>query len=252
MDQHVTKPAWSEHTLSLAKFAGREVEIEFRTDCGPANKGVAADHGLWGDPRIEAGGKRVYEFVKHMAEATTGWRVAREWHMLGTRLPLIKGQVVTSPYFTYWLLNRLRGERLTVQLDGRDGIHSTDTVGALACRDDRTVRVLLWHFDGSRASLNQHLDADELDVPRTLNLRIAGLPAKCRVRRYLIDHDHTNAYTDYVLKGKSNNGGRYNLENGKVDVVLDETRDSRDGQMDLSVRLRNLSVSLVEIEPEGE
>ncbi len=245
---YVRKAEWREHRVSLAQFAGREVEVEFRTDCGPANKDARADHGLWGDPRVEAGGQRTFDFVKHVDSATTGWRIQRQWQHLGIKLPMIKGYVVTPVYYTYWLLNRLRGERLPVQLDGRDGIHKTDTVGALACRDGKAVRVLLWHFDGARAKLTQHFDAPELDVTRTVKLSIRGLGPRVRVRQYLIDHDHTNAYTDYVLKGKPNNGGRYNLETGKVDVVLDEPREVKDGRLDLDMRLRNLSVSLVEVE----
>ena len=67
------------------------------------------------------------------------------------------------------------------------------------------------------------------------------------MRRYLIDRDHSNAYTDYVLKGKPDNAGRYNLNTGKVDVVEDRHCDTHDGRLELSIPLRNLSVSLVEI-----
>ena len=245
---HVTRAAWEEHRLSLAKFAGREVAIEFRTDCGPANRDVSADHGLWGDPHIEAAGQRAYEFLPHLDQATTGWRVSREWHRLGTKLPMIKGYVVTPIYFTYWLMNRLQGQRLTAELAGRDGIHGSNTVGAIACRDHDAVRILLWHFDGPRAQLGQHFAGPGIGLERTVRLRIEGLDGPRRVRQFLIDHDHSNAYTDYVLRGKPNNRGRYNLETGEVEVVLDERRQAEGGAIRLDLALRNMSVSLVEID----
>lgn len=247
LSEHVRNPAWKDHALSLAALAGRDVTLEFRTDCGGPGNNTVADHGLWGDPHIEADGRRVFDFRERVGEAATGWLVPRQWHRTGVKLPMIKGNVVTSAYFTYWLYNHMRGQRLEAGLDGRDGIHEADVAGALACRDGKAIRVLLWHFDADRAMLSQHLDAKEADVVRTIRLRLAGLPARCRVRRYLIDRDHTNAYTDYILKGKPDNEGRYNLTSGKVDVVDDQRRTSDEGCLELSIPLRNLSVSLIEI-----
>lgn len=249
LERHVRKTAWRDQALPLDRFAGREVTIEFRTDCGGPGHTTVADHGLWGDPRIEAGGKRVYDFRATIDTAETGWSIPRRWHRLGTRLPMIKGRVVTPAYFTWSLLNRLRGDRLAVALDGRDGIHKTDVAGALACRDGKAVRVLLWHFDGRRAKVSQHLGAGAADITRRFSLDIAGLPARCRVRRLLIDRDHSNAYTDYVVKDKPDNGGRYNLETGTVDVVADEIRDAPGGRLRVAADLRNLSVCLVDIAP---
>jgi len=247
LSEHVRKTAWRNHALSLAAFAGREVTVEFRTNCGGPGASSLADHGLWGDPHVQAGGHRVFDFCKQVGEAATGWFAPRQWHQLRTRLPMIKGNVITPVYFTYWLYNRLRGQRLPVTLAGRDGIHDSDVAGALACQDGKAVRVLLWHFDAKRAALSQHLDMDGVDVTRTVKLRVAGLPAHCRLRRYLIDRNHSNAYTDYVLKGKSSGGGGYNLKAGKVEVVEDGRRDTDNGCLELSVPLRNLSVSLLEI-----
>jgi len=245
----VTKPEWQEHALSLSEFAGREVSIEFRTDCGPGTS-IAADHGLWAEPRIEAAGRIVHDFCAKLDGATTGWWVPRAWHKLGTKLPMIKGHVVTPVYFTYWLYNRLRGERLPVRLDGRDGIHESDTTGALACRDGSTIRVLLWHFDAARARLAQHFDTASIQIPREIRIRIDGLAGKVRIRQYLIDHDHTNAYTDYVVKGKPDGDGKYNLDTGRADVVIDTHQEARDGVIEIVRTLRNMSVSLVELQGE--
>jgi hypothetical protein len=247
--EHVRAAAWKDHAVSLAVFAGREVTIEFRTDCGGPGANTVADHGLWGDPHIEVEGRRVHDFCAKVGEAATGWIAPRQWHTLGTKLPMIKGNVVTPVYFTYWLYNRLRGQRLDVKLAGRAGIHEADVAGALACRDGQTVRVLLWHFDGDRAALSQHFDVAGLRVARTLRLRVAGLPPRCRVTRYLIDRDHSNAYTDYVLKNKPDNDGKYNLRTGTVDMVEDRQHETDGGELRLDVKLDNLSVSLIEIEP---
>lgn len=243
----VTQAAWKEHRLPLDQFADRKVTVEFRTDCGPG-KNISADHGLWGQPRVEAGGKTTFDFCDKVREADTGWHIPRKWHTLSCSLPMIKGRVLTPVYFTYALLNRLRGERLAAELTGRDGIHESDLVGALACRDGNAVRVLLWHFDAPRASLTQHLGTGQVDVPRLVELHIDGLDGPQRIRQSLIDRTHTNAYTDYVIEKKSTAGGKYNLETGRVDVVRDETLEPVGGALELSVRLENLSVALIEIE----
>ena len=97
-------------------------------------------------------------------------------------------------------------------------------------------------------ALGISLSQPQVDLARD---RIAetGLADRCRVRQYLIDHEHSNAYTDYVLRGKPNNRGKYNLETGAVDVVLDEVRPSANGSLEVALRLKNLSVCLVEIDP---
>ena len=247
MAESVTQAAWKEHTLPLHKFAGRKVTVEFRTDCGPG-KNISADHGLWGQPRVEAGGKTTFDFCDQVHEADTGWHIPRKWHTLSCSLPMIKGRVLTPIYFTYVLLNRLRGERLTVELTGRDGIHESDALGALACRDGKAIRVVLWHFESPWASLAQHFGLASVDVSRQVRLRIDGLHGPQHIRQSLIDQTHTNAYTDYVVNGKPTGGGEYNLETGRVDVVRDETRAPVGGTVELSVRLENLSVALIEIE----
>ena len=247
---HARTPEWSEHTVDLSRFANRTVQVEFRTDCGAAGN-TAADHAIWGSPRIEAAGVAPYDLCEHISEATTGCVLRPgEWYEESPSLPLIKGNILTPAYFTWVLLNQLRGERLSVELDGRDGIHDEDVAGALACRDGRTVRVLLWHFDGDRAEPGLYLDTPEARATRTIDLRLEGMTGSWRVRRLLIDHDHTNAYTDYGLKGADDRNGRFNLDDGEVDVVEDRAVRAEDGALALVVRLRNLSVCLVELVPE--
>ena len=250
LNAYARGPEWEEHSVELAQFANRTVEIELRTDCGAAGN-TTADHALWGSPRIEAEGSGTYDFCQHIGEATTGCVLRPgQWHEDSPSLPLIKGNVLTPAYFTWVLLNQLRGERLPLTLDGRGGIHHEDVAGALACRDGQAVRVLLWHFDGDRAEPGLYLDTEEARAERTIDLRLEGMTGSWRLRRLLIDHDHTNAYTDYVLKGADDGNGRFNLEDGVPGVVEDRTVRASDDALSLAVRLRNLSVSLVELMPE--
>jgi xylan 1,4-beta-xylosidase len=156
-------------------------------------------------------------------------------------LPLVKGPVVTAPYFVWRMHNRLAGRELAVDLPGRDGILEDDSGGLTATADGDHVAMLLWHFDLMR------------NAGRRWTVRLENLPeplssaTTLRVVEYRIDHDHTNPYTDYVLKGKDSHEGRYNLESGSLDKVRDERLSpGRDG-VSVEIELPNLSVALVEI-----
>jgi hypothetical protein len=107
----------------------------------------------------------------------------------------------------------------------------------------------MWHFDGERAGLPGWLNIPDARANRTLALTIRGLEGTQRLRRWLVDRDHSNAYTTYVLRGEDSNQGRYNLETGTVDLV-DERKISANGPIRLVIPLRNLSVSLLELEGE--
>ena len=75
--------------------------------------------------------------------------------------------------------------------------------------------MILWHFDLMRnAGRRWTVRLENLPEP------LAAAPS-LRLVEYRIDHDHTNPYTDYVLKGKDSGQGRYNLESGSLDVVRD-------------------------------
>jgi hypothetical protein len=237
--------------VDLSLFAGKTVDIEFRTNCG-ANGNVVADHGVWGSPQLVAGDTVIFDFHDHIGEATTGYRIiANEWYEQQPSLPLIKGNVITPAYYTYWLLNRLRGQRLPVALDGKEGIHKSDTVGAVACRDGKTVRVLLWHFDPKRADYATVLLSPETLVKRQVTLDLAvPLGSSWHMRRYLVDAYHSNAYTDYVRRNGDTGNGAYNLKTGKVDIVEDKHLSATDGKLTLPVSLLDLSVSLIELQPE--
>jgi len=253
-EQHVLradarKPRWQEHQVDLSLFAGQAVEIEFRTDCG-ASGNVTADHGVWGSPRLVAGDQTVFDFCAEVGKAETGYvLIASDWHEQNPSLPLIKDNVLTPAYFAYVLLNQLRGQRLPVSLAGRDGIHESDTVGAIACRDGKAIRVLLWHFDPERADYAHILGTPGAMVERQVNLELL-VPngSSWRLKRQLIDATHSNAYTDYVRLGKDTQGGAYNLMTGTVDTVETFQLTAPNGRLRLSVTLRDLSVSLLELQ----
>ncbi|MBN2450471.1 MAG: hypothetical protein JXR77_08775, partial [Lentisphaeria bacterium] len=248
---HARAPRWEEHEVDLSRFSGRAVAIEFRTDCGRAGD-TRADHGLWGSPVLAGGDETVFDFCVAVAEATTGYVSAPGgWHEREPTLPLIKGDVVTPAFFTYVLLDQLRGERLPVHIEGADGIHAGDTDGALACRDGAKVRVLLWHFDAALAEFANVLAPAAVGPECRIELQLAGLGAeRCRLSQRLVDAEHSNVYTDAVRKPPAERRAPENLDDDAVEVVDDRSVTTPGGRITLPLRLRNLSVTLLEMEPE--
>jgi hypothetical protein len=151
--------------------------------------------------------------------------------------------VVTAPYFAWVMHNRLGDQEIKVDLPGCDGILDDDSGGLTATSGKDEIALLLWHFDLVR------------NDPRRWAIRLTNLPvalqqAKAlRLTEYRIDHDHTNPYTDYVLKTRDPQEGSYNLENGMLEKVRMETLvDPRD-EIAVHVELPDLSVTLLELEP---
>ncbi len=250
LQAHSRRPEWQEHSVDLSLFAGKTVDVEFRTDCRAAGN-AQADHAVWGSPVLRSGKRVVFDFCERLPDATTGTvLVSGRWHEREPSLPLIKGNVITPAYFAYVLLNQLRGDRLPVTLAGRDGIHESDTVGVLACRDGAAIRVLAWHFDPARADFAHAVQTSDTAVERELVLTLDVSPGSTwRCKRSLIDFDHSNAYTDYVRRGSDTNNGAYNLETGKVAVVARDTVSDQAGKIRRRIALRNPAVTLLELEP---
>jgi hypothetical protein len=159
-------------------------------------------------------------------------------------LPLLKGPVVTTPYFVWLMHSRLGDRELDVDLDGRDGILSDASSGLTATRRSGRIVLLLWHFDLMR---NQN---------RRWSVRLENLPEEYRTSRslrlteYRIDHDHTNPYTDYVLRKEDSQGGTYNLRSGDLEVVRRKSITADGLAAAIHVDMPNMSVGLVELEPE--
>jgi hypothetical protein len=245
--------SWREREVSLAEYAGREIIVEFRTDSGPRGN-ASGDWASWGEPRLIVDGETgkaqtVFDFIEHAKEVTAGarqpaWRFVYNDETIQrySGLPLLKGPVVTTPYFVWAMHNRLGGEELAVDLPGRDGILTDDSGGLTATRSEKGIVLLLWHFDLMR------------NESRKWTVRLTNLPealrrpATLRLTEHRIDHDHTNPYTDYVLKGKDPQAGRYNLETGALDKVRTEQVSVQNGAAAVQIDLPNLSVALLQIE----
>jgi hypothetical protein len=161
-------------------------------------------------------------------------------------LPLIKGPVVTAPYFVWLMHNRLGDRELALDLPGRDGVLEDDSGGLTATLGDGKISLLFWHFDLMRS------DARRWTV-RLENLPEAMRKSKTlRLTEYRIDHDHTNPYTDYVIHGKDSHHGRYNLESAQLEAIRSETIPAAGPAITLPIELPNMSVTLLELEPAAE
>lgn len=247
LDIHQREVAWRHRAVDLSAHAGRVVDIELRTLSGPPGSNSAADWGAWGEPRIvsEGGGEGI-DLAKRLPSARTGarhpgyrFRYDDDAIRRYTGLPLIKGPVVTTPYFAIQMHSMLKSGRLPVAIEGQGGIAEDDSAGILASADNTGLAILAWRFDlGSRQ-------------PRTVKLTLQGLKAgdNMHLTRYLIDSTHTNPYHDYIVRGEDTADGRYNLETGALDVVRSEkVRTDADGRLDLAFDLEPTAVTLLVLE----
>jgi hypothetical protein len=255
-DQGQRAVAWEDHEVSLADFAGQTVRVEFRTDRGRGlTANGVADWASWAEPRLLVGRadepEVAFDFIAEIEQAQTGVHQAATRFVYNDQaiarssgLPLIKGNVVTAPYFTFLSQSRLTGNQLPVTGPGAGGIDETDAAGILATGDEHGVRALVWTFDV--------LGVGERDVRLRFTDLGKLLPGadSVRLRRYLIDETHTNPYHDYIEQSKPDNNGMYNLETGELQLVSDETADlAEDGSISLELKLTDFSVCLVEVEP---
>jgi hypothetical protein len=247
--QHQRTVPWQTHEIPLEDCRGEKVRVEFRTHEGPSGSTTVADWGAWGEPRLLVGPKDAstiaFDFVKSIASADTGVLEPGYQFTYGSEaieryggLPLLKGPVVTTPYFVYQLHSLLKKNRLALALDGQDGISKDACAGILPSADESGMAILVWTFDlGTKQS-------------RDFEIGLKSLPrgAQFRLRQYLIDSTHTNPYYDYVIAKKPDNDGRYNLEDGKLAVVRDELiSPDAAGHLKLAFSLESKAVSLIEL-----
>lgn len=214
-----------------------------------------ADWAVWADPRIvvdgDHGEKVVWRLMDHLETTVAGARQAGRPFVyndqtiaLYTGLPLIKGRVVTTPYFVWAMHHRLADRELRVNLPGRDGILDDDTGGLTATADDNRIALLLWHFDVMQES------------SRSWQIRLENLPPAFSqakhlwCREYRIDREHNNPYTRYVRCGEDSQGGAYNLETAWLEVTSKTRLHADSGTASLEVVLPNMSVSFIEVCPD--
>lgn len=245
---------WKEIRVPLGPFAGQRINLEFRTDPGPKGQSTA-DWAVWADPRIvvesDHGEKVIWRLMDHLETTVSGARRAGRPFVyndqtiaLYSGLPLIKGQVVTTPYFVWAMHHRLAHGELRVNLPGRNGILDDDTGGLTATADENRIVLLLWHFDVMQ------------DSPRSWQIRLKKMPPamsqakQFRCTEYRIDREHNNPYTRYVRRGEDSQGGAYNLETASLEVTSKSLVRTDAGTASLEVVLPNMAVSLIEICPE--
>ncbi len=255
-DQGQRNPAWQDQEVPLDDFAGQTVNIEFRTDRGRgATQNGVADWASWAEPRLLVGPadqpEVAFDFIAEIEQAETGVHQAPTRFVYDDQaiarssgLPLIKGNVVTAPYFAFVAQSRLTGLELPIGGLAEGGIDETDAAGILATGDENGARALIWTFD--------LIGVGERDVElRFTNLaKLLPEARSVRLRRYLIDETHTNAYHDYIEQGKPDNDGMYNLETGELELVSDETvQVAEDGSVSVNLTLPDFSVCLVELGP---
>jgi len=256
-DHFQRQQPWEAHEVSLADLSGESVVLELRTDAGRAPTAqTVADWACWSRPRLVAGPGDdpavVFDFTNEIGAATTGVHQAAPDLSYGpdliartTGLPLIKGNVVTAPYFVFLAQSRLTGDALAVDGVGPGGIDDTDTAGILTSGDETGIRALLWTFDPMGAGER------EVEVRFSRVGDLLGDAGRVRVRRFLIDETHSNAYNWFVTQGQPDNDGLYNLESGRIELVEERVVELDGDAVALDMRLPDFSVSLVEIEPAG-
>lgn len=160
-------------------------------------------------------------------------------------LPLIKGPVVTTPYFVWLMHSRLADHEASVELPGQDGILRDDSGGLTATVSPDRVALLLWHFDLLR------------DEPRHWTVHLDHLPAnlrsakQVRMTEYRIDHEHNNPYTRYVEREADSQDGKYNLETAHLEPLRSESVSVTDDGVTVEMLQPNQSVSLLEFEMAG-
>ncbi len=163
----------------------------------------------------------------------------------GIGLAMINGRVVKPPYFAFQMYSMLGDTLLTAAIDHHSDISEDDSIGGVAASDFRAVQVLIWRYD------------DLYRLSKTLEIRLQHLETKFpgitryRVKGYLIDRHHTNAYNDYVIKKMDNRGGLFNLETAELEQSISFERDLEDGQLRLSAQLEGYAVLLIVVEPVG-
>lgn len=225
---------WTAREADLSPWAGKAVTLRLEVDHGPMTG--TADWAAWGRPRIESGARSL-DLLANLDQTVCGQALVPEpvvyddrYLRSTTGLPLIKGTVITAPYYVWAMHARLGAEELATTLDGRDGIAADGDAGLTVTRDGRRLAMLAWSFDPWTAN------------PRRFNVRLDGATFPCRLRIAQIDAQHSNPYDKHV-RSPTAPGPVHNLSEGEPEVVRDETVT---GPV-VSFELPALAVALVEL-----
>jgi xylan 1,4-beta-xylosidase len=100
----------------------------------------------------------------------------------------------------------MKGERVAAESTGglavgdvlESSVKTKSDVNAIATRDSRRVNVLVWSY---------HDDSTQ-SAPAEIRLKIESLPqglSRVLLEHWVVDHDHSNAYTDWQTMGSPQN-----------------------------------------------
>jgi len=228
---------WSPREADLSAWAGRRVTLRLEVDHGPMTG--TADWAAWGRPRIESAGATL-DLLADLDKVTCGQAVVPEpvvydddYIRSTTGLPLIKGTVITSPFYVWAMHARLGPDELAVKLDGRDGITADGDAGLTATRDGDRIAMLAWSFDPWTTN------------PRRFTVKLDSLRFPRRIRISQIDGVHSNPYHTYV-RSRAEPGPVDNLTAAEPEVVREELVAGPS----VTFELPALAVALVELLPE--
>jgi xylan 1,4-beta-xylosidase len=130
---------------------------------------------------------------------------------------------------------------LAEMLEGHASTHSD--INAVATRTGKQIDILVWNYD----------DRDIAAPPANISLHLDGLTSdKVRMKRFLIDHDHSNAYTAWLAMGSPQQPSAEQrgslIEASTLDQVgPQQPLAIRDGSATLNFPLARQGVSLVQI-----
>jgi xylan 1,4-beta-xylosidase len=147
----------------------------------------------------------------------------------------------------------MRGDRVKVDSSGavgldailKEGVRGKPDIDALAARSEHEVSVMTWNYHDN--------DVPAPDSP--VRLTISGMPAATRrvlVKRYQIDHDHSNAYTVWKEMGSPQNPTPEQYARleavGQLQLLTSpEWVSGKDGKVELSFSLPRQAVSLIQV-----
>jgi xylan 1,4-beta-xylosidase len=150
------------------------------------------------------------------------------------------------------MLGLMRGDRVTVDSSGsqpldevRDhSVRGSADVSALASRDAHSVSVLIWNYH----------DDDLPGPPAEIDLRIDGLlDGRPRFTQYIVDADHSNAYTAWKAMGSPQSPSQAQREKLRLAGQLQTLEPPRrflvaHGRADISITLPRQGVALIQLQ----
>ncbi len=154
---------------------------------------------------------------------------------------------------TFRMLSMMKGERISVESSSmvpldtiqKSGVRGDPDVGALASLDHGRVAVLAWHYH------DDDVAGPEADV--TLDLTGIVHSGRVRVRRYVIDEEHSNSYTAWKKMGSPPTPSAAEYQELERAGQLAEwgpasSLDVRDDRCQLRIRLPRKAVALLVFE----